>query len=370
MMLGCVRSATTMVAVAIAGALMGGCQSSKAPAEAPAKAVGADVWATVDGREIHRDEVEKAYRSTVDPSASPAPSADEVLTVKLNVLDELITQDVLVARAKAAGLEASDADVDKALADRKGSGTDEAFQLQLAQRGFTLDDFKRGIKRELTTQKILERDVTSKINVSDKDVEGFFNENRAQFNLKETQYRLAQIVVAAGRDPQVRNRLNDDASTPEEVTRKANMLLERLKGGTDFGQLAMDFSEDPQSVTQGGDLGFVPASALARVAPALRDAVLKMQPGNISSVPIGPNITILALVSKEPAGQRQLSDPAVKANIKDALTNRKQELLRSAYLASARADAKVVNYLARQVVDAQGSVPPSLAPTAPGAAKP
>ena len=84
------------------------------------------------------------------------------------------------------------------------------------------------------------------------------------------------------------------------------------------------------------------------LAPQLREAVLKMQPGSVSTVTVGSNYTILALIAKEPAGQRDLNTPTVKDGIRDLLQTRKQELLRTAYVAAARADAKITNYLARQ----------------------
>ena len=110
----------------------------------------------------------------------------------------------------------------------------------------------------------------------------------------------------------------------------------------------------------------MPASALNRAAPQLRDAVMKMNPGSISTVTVGPNVSIVLLVAKEPAGQRDLTTPGVKDGITDLLKGRKQELLRTAYIAAARSDAKVTNYLARQVVDAQSKAPVTLTPTAPG----
>ncbi|MEO8482377.1 MAG: SurA N-terminal domain-containing protein [Acidobacteriota bacterium] len=341
------------------------CSKPAPVAEAP-KTAAPDVWAVVDGHEIHRDLVEKAYRSTVDPTANPAPSQDQVVTMKINLLDELITQEIMMARAKALGAEATDAEVETAFNERKTGVTDQAFQDQLKQRGFTTDDLKAGVRRELTAQKVIEKDVNAKVSISDQDIADFYAKNRAQFNLAEPQYRLAQIVVTPAKDPQLRNRMNDDAGTAAEANAKVAMLVERLKAGGDFGDLAMDFSEDPQSGPQGGDLGFVPASALARVAPALRDAVLKMQPGSINTVNLGSNYTILALVSKEPAGQRDLNTPTVKDGIRDLLQTRKQELLRTAYIAAARSDAKVTNYLARQVVDAQAKVPASLSLGSPG----
>jgi peptidyl-prolyl cis-trans isomerase SurA len=357
---------TVFLAGAVALCVSAACsRPASGPAANAPKTAAPDVWAVVDGREIHRDLVEKAYRSTVDPAATPAPSSDQIVTMKINVLDELITQEILMARAKGLGVEPTDADVDAAYNERKTGLTDAAFQDQLKARGFTADDVKAGVRRELTAQKVLEKEVNARISVSDEEIADFYAKNRAQFNLAETQYRLAQIVVTPTKDPQFRNRMNDDAATPAEATRKVAMLVERLKGGADFGDLAMDFSEDPQSSPQGGDLGFVPASALDRVAAPLRKAVLEMQPGSINTINVGPNYTILALVAKEPAGQRDLNTPTVKDGIRDLIQTRRQELLRTAYIAAARAEAKITNYLSRQVIDAQARLPASLALTGP-----
>jgi peptidyl-prolyl cis-trans isomerase SurA len=342
------RPISALAAIA-ALSLTTACQKPSAPAAAP-KTVAPDVWAVVDGHDIHQDLVENAYRSAVDPSATPAPSPEQVLTMKVNVIDELITQEILLARAHARGLDATDADVDAAFNERKSGVTDDVFNAQLKERGFTADAFKNGIRRELSVQKVLDADVNDKVTITDQQVADFYNQNRAQFNLKEPQYRLAQIVVTATKDPQTRNRMNDDAGTLDEATRKVAMIVEKLKAGGDFGTLAMDYSEDPQSAAQGGDLGFVPASALSRVAPPLRDAVLKMEPGHVSTVTIGQAYTILALVAREPAGQRSLDTPTVHDSIRDLLKSRQQELMRTAYVAAARADAKVTNYLAQRIL--------------------
>jgi len=356
----------TSIAGALAAlSLISGCRAAAPGAEAP-KAVAADVWAVVDGREIRRDFVEKVYRSSVDPNATPAPTPEQVLTVKINVLDELITQELLMGRAKALAVEPTDAEVETAFTERKGGAADEVFQAQLKLRGLTADDLRAAVRRELAAQKVIDKEVNAKVVPTDQDIADFYVQNRAQFNLKEPQYRIAQIVVTAGKDPQVRNRMNDDAGTPAEASTKGSMLMDRLKAGANFGDVAMDYSEDPQSAPQGGDLGFMPASALAQLSPQVREAVLKMQPGNVSAVSAGGNVAILALIAKEPAGQRDLTTPTVKDGIRDLLQSRKAELLRTAYLASVRGDAKVTNYLARQIVDAHGIVPPSLVPSGPG----
>ena len=119
----------------------------------------------------------------------------------------------------------------------------------------------------------MNREVVAKISITDQDVSDFYNQNRAQFNVAETQYRIAQIVVTPHKDPQVRNRKNDDATTDVEARRKAAALLQQLANGADFAQLAMDYSEDPATASSGGDLGFVPESSLNQSDPALKKAV-------------------------------------------------------------------------------------------------
>lgn len=68
---------------------------------------------------------------------------------------------------------------------------------------------------------------------------------------------------------------------------------------------------------------------------------------------------ILKLIAKEPAGQRELSDPQVQTSIRDMLRNRKEQLLRSAYLIEARDESHVTNYLARQITESAGKLPAS-----------
>jgi peptidyl-prolyl cis-trans isomerase SurA len=325
---------------------------------------GPDVWAVVDGREIRKDDVERAYRR-IAPLA-PVPSADEALTAKLRILNDLIDQDILLGRAGALKVQPTDAEVEKAFGERKSNMPEEAFQRELAQRGLTADDMKRSLRRELTVQKLLEQEVGSKSVIDDEAIRQFYEQNRAQFNVTETRYRIAQIVVTVGRDRQIRNRANDDATTPEEAQRKVQMLMGRLKSGADFATLAREQSEDPQSAPQGGDLGFVPVSALSQVAPALRRAVLNARPGDVTLVSADDRgaYTLVLLVAREEAGQRDLSTPGVREGITNALRERKEQLLTTAYLAAARNDVRVVNYLARQVVDARGSQP-GLAPSPP-----
>jgi peptidyl-prolyl cis-trans isomerase SurA len=318
-----------------------------------------DAWAVVDGREILRGDVEKAYRAAVQRTEKP-PSDEERLVAQLSVLEELITQNILMARARSSAIEVTEEEVDKAFAERRGTMSDEAMNKQLADRNLNREDVRAVLRRELIVNKVLERDVVAKAAVTDPEIEAFFQANRAQFSIAEAQYRIAQIVVTPRLSPQTRNRTNSDAGSPQEALKKTEMIFEKLKAGADFQQLAADYSEDPQSAQNGGDLGFIPESSLRQAPPQLRDLVLKMTPGNVQTIAVNGAYTIVLLVAHEAPGQRDLSTPGVKDQIRDGLRERKDRLLRTAYLTQARSAATIDNRLARMIVESQGKPPAGL----------
>ncbi len=261
-----------------------------------------------------------------------------------------------MAKAGQLKIAVTDAELDAADNDARKSITPEAFQQELTRRNLTAADMREGLRRDLLTQKVIEREVQSKIVVTDQEATDFFNANRERFNFPEEAYHIAQIAISPVRDPQLANRSRDDATTAQAATAKTAMLLERLKAGASFSELAMDYSEDPQSAPRGGDLGFVTVSQLKQVSAPLRDAVLQTKPGTVKVVSQGGAHTIVLVVAHEQAGQRDLSMPAVRENIAATLRGRKEQLLRAAYLTAVRSDAQVVNYLARRLVEAQGKV--------------
>jgi len=342
--------------------LVAACRSTPGTPAPPA--VSPDTWAVVDGRTITRAEVEKAYRRAAD--ASQPLSEEEVLTAKLSLLNDLIVQDLLLAKARELKIEVPDSELDTAYAEARKNIPDPAFQEELTRRNVTAADMRDGLRRELLTQRVLEKEVRSKVAVTDQEVADFFNTNRAQFSLAEDSYHIAQIVVTPGRDAQLSNRSGDDAATPQAAAAKIRMLMERLKAGVSFRDLAMDFSEDPESAPRGGDLGFVPISSLKQAPPPLRDAVLKAAPGMVNVVTVGGTHTIVLVVAQQAAGQRDLSMPAVRESITERLRARREQLLRAAYLTALRSDTEVTNYLARRLVEAQGKMP-ALGPAAPTA---
>ena len=362
------KSSTLLfAAVLTASSVAAACRSgSQAPATSQ---VSADTWAVVNGHQITRQDVEKAYQRT--GNAGQTVSEEESLAAKLSLLDDLILQDILIDKARALKVEVTDAELDKAFADAKKNIPDETFQQELTKRGVTAADMREGLRRELLAQKVIDHEVGAKATVTSQEVSDFFLANRSQFNVAEDGYRLAQIVVTPVPDPQIANRTGDDAATPQAAAEKVKMLMERLKAGASFGDLAIGYSEDPESAPRGGDLGLVPMSRLNQAPPQLRNAVLKKAPGTVSVASMGGAHTLVLVVSEEKAGQRDLSTPGVSDRITEALKGRKEQLLRAAFLTAARTDADVVNYLARKIVETQGKIGAAPAPqAAPPPAKP
>lgn len=352
----CRAAALLPVAAALLSGLAGCSQNER---HAP------DVWAVVNGTEIRRDDVEKYYRSQVNPEAQK-PTQEDSLSLKLNVVEQLINNEILLERAKKLNLQASDGEVEDKFTEVKSPFTEEEFQRQLKARGMTVDDLKRDLRRQRSIEKLLNREVASKITITDQDVTDFYNANLNQFNVAEPQYRISQIVVTPRKDPQIRNRKNDDATNEAEAQRKTKMIMDKLNSGADFAQLAMDYSEDPNTTPNGGDLGYIPESSLNQADPLLKKLVMSLKPGQVSQpIVLKDSIRILKLVAREAAGQRGINDPQVQQTIRDTLRDRKEQLLRAAYLAVARDEAKVTNYLAEQVVETAGKLPDAAKSTLP-----
>jgi len=256
----------------------------------------------------------------------------------------------MLQRAEKAGLVATDADVEARLNELKTPYTKEEFDKQLQQWGLTLAELKARIRKDESVKKLFNKDITSKINISDADVAAFYNANRGSFNVPEPQVHMAQIVVTPHADPNVRNLKNDKAKTEEEAARKIKAIEARVRQGEDFAMLAQNYSEDPQTTPNGGDLGFMPESNLDKTSPELRKLVLSLAPGQLSPIIHTPEgYRLLKMISKEPAGQRDLSDPRAQQSIRETLLERKDQLLKTAYYEIARNEAKVVDAMARNV---------------------
>ena len=248
------------------------------------KQVGDDVAASVDGRKIYRSDVEKYYQNQTAGTQQQQPVGEQATSLRLSILRELIDNEILMRRAEKLGLLATDDEVERKLNEIKSPYTKEEFDARLTEKKITVDDFKRDLRRSLTVDKVLNKEVTSKINISDQDVTSYYNAHKAEFNLIEPQYHLAHIFVTTAPNPQVHNLKNDKAQNEADARKKIQMILNRLDSGDDFATLAMNLSEDPETSGNGGDLGFAPESSLKNTDPVTRDTVMKLKPGQYSPV--------------------------------------------------------------------------------------
>jgi peptidyl-prolyl cis-trans isomerase SurA len=313
-----------------------------------------NVAATVNNRPITYEQVDRIYQAQFSSSTERA-SDDLMVMQKLEVLRTLIENEIMLQRAEKLGLMATDSEVDAKFNELKAPYTQEEFQKQLEARKMTAADIKSQLRRDLSVQKLINREITSKINITDKDIADFFNANKASFNRAEPTIHLAQILVTSAPDGNTRNLKNDKAQNDDQAKTKIQMIEARLRQGEDFSMLAENYSEDPDTTPNGGDLGFLPMSAFEKSSPQVRQLIGSMQPGQISPVIPSPGAyRILKVFSKEPAGQRDLNDPRVQQTIREGLLGRKDQLLRNAYYEVARDEAKIVNYFAATIVEKKG----------------
>ena len=317
-----------------------------------------DVMATVNGKEITRAELDKYYKSTVG-DAPTEPSSEQADIVRLNILRQLIDDEIVQQRAAKLNLAASDEDVNAKLTEWKAPYTQEEFDKQLKQRNLTLDDLKRDIRRSLTRTKLLNKEIESKINITDAEISNYYNSNKSEFNLIEPRYRLAQIVVTGTPPVQGASAPTRRAPNEAEARKEIQTIHNRLDSGDDFGALASQFSENPNSAPNGGDMGFWTETQLHSDAEVY-NAVTRLRPGQVTDIlPMydnpGPTHKIIAyaiykLISREASGQRELNDPRVQQQIRQDLRERKAQLLQNAYFEMLHNQAAVRNYFAEQIL--------------------
>ena len=312
-----------------------------------AKAPSAAVAARVNGKDIARADVEKYLRvRAFDMPQKPTGDAEK--TLRLEVLRELITQEIMAQKAGQLKLQPSAAEVETEVRNLKSKASSEAeFKMSLDQRGLTETDFRRDITRNLSVQKLVENQVGSKVQVTAADTQRFYEDNKNNFLIPEPQYRVGVIVVAENANPGAVNPASGNVRGAEKI----RLAASRLQAGDEFGQVARQYSDDPQTVQTGGDLGYQPAAALDRLGPSAKEALLKMKAGEASPVlQIPGGFLIVKLLGKREAGQLTLENAEVKQAVQEELQNRRQELLRSAFTEQLHNEARVENFLAQEIL--------------------
>lgn len=313
-----------------------------------------EVWAEVNGRPIYRDQVEREYKRRF-PSGQNSVSSEQIVNLKLNLLNDLIEDQLLTDRAVQERITVTEAEVDRQVATLSSPYSTEQFHKKLAEEGLTPATLRDQLRHTLLIDKLMAHDVSGKIKITPAEVDAYYHEHQARFNVPETRYHLAQILVTVGRDPAAHNLKHSDAVGRRAALRKVLAIERDLKSGQDFGKLAEEYSEDPATASGGGDMGYVSASSIAS-DPPLRLAVNAMRVGQVSGAVRDQkgDFHILKLLEREKAGQKPISDPDVRKTILEALTSEREQVLRAAYLEDLRNHARIKDNLAGSIVKAGG----------------
>jgi peptidyl-prolyl cis-trans isomerase SurA len=312
---------------------------------------GQDVLAKVNSYKIRRPEVDKLYNSQLAGSPQKPTQAEEE-ALRLNILLQIIDLQLHLQQAEKLGVVATDDEVESKLSQVKGPYTKEEFEKRLKTQGLTEADYRQDLRRKITIDKLLNKEIASKVSISDADIQTYYDQHKADFNLIEPRYYVAHIQVAQGPE-----------QTIDQAHKKIQMIYNRLESGEDFAALAGQYSEDPNTARNGGELGAMPESQLKNTDAATREAIQKLKPQQFS-VPItlaNPDThqpaayRIVKLIGKEAAGQRDLSDPAVQQWIRNQLKTQREQVLRAAYDEVLRDKSEIQNYYAEQILKASGA---------------
>jgi len=320
-----------------------------------------EVMAKVNGYKVLRAEVDKTYNTQIAGSPQkPTPTEEEAL--RLNVLGQIIYGQLQLQKAEKLGIIATDDEVESKFNQAKAPYSQEQFQKLLKDRGFSEEDYKLEIRRNLTVDKLLNKEIASKVTISDADILAYYNQNKAEFNLIEPRYSLATILVS--------NQPSSDSVSPAEraqidaqAKKKIQIIYNRLESGEDFTELAQKYSEDPDTARSGGVIGPIPESQIKNLDPVTRDAVQKLKAGQWSQVipaidgrsHMQTGYQIVRLNARENAGQRDFNDPQVQQFIRTKLRNQREQILKAAYDEVLRDTAEIHNYYAEQILKESGT---------------
>jgi peptidyl-prolyl cis-trans isomerase SurA len=244
------------------------------PTNAPSPVVTVDrVIAIVNDEAVTQYELDDARRVVQQQlkQQKVQPPAADVLDKQ--VLERLITQRALLQQAKEDGVKIDDSQVERAIqriaTENKLSAED--FRKLLAQESIPYAKYRDDIRNEMVVQRLREREVDSKVQVSDAEVDQYLATLKAQ-NAGETEYRLAHILVMVPEQA--------SADQIENRRRRAEEALRSIRSGADFAQVAAAFS-DATDALQGGNLGW---RSGARLPTVFADTVREQKVGTVSGV--------------------------------------------------------------------------------------
>lgn len=310
-----------------------------------------EIVARVNGDIVTRSEFQRSRQQLVNEAKDKyGPQADQMVASKeKDVLRDLIDQALLVQKGKDLGI-TGDTELIKRLDEMRkqmgldsieDNGTGTSLQKAAEEQGVSWEDFKQNTKNQIVTQQVIGREVGSRLQITEADIKKFYTDHQKEFDEPE-QVRLSEILVSPtpvmrGEDPSDPKKKQDLPATPEQLAaaeQKASDLLNQIKGGSKFEDVAKKSSDGP-TAAQGGDLGYFKRGTLAG---ELETKTFAMKPGEMTDViRTKQGFIILKVTEYHAAGLVPLKD--AEPQIQEALyVERIQPALR-AYLTKLREEA-------------------------------
>lgn len=304
------------------------------------KTKSADVVATVNGKEITRERLDKDlahYKQAYKQQGADLSSKENESMLKYlesQVLDGLIEEELIYQQAEKEKLVPSDKDVEAEIKSYKSKfGSKEEFDKTLKNFNWTEEFFKEKVKFTKTNEKLRSK-VTKDIKVTDEDVRKFYESNKALYKEPE-QVRARHILT---KFDTATTKAEDKVNRTEAEAKKiAEGILKQLKGGADFAKLAAEKSEDPGSKSNGGEYTF----KRGQMVKEFEDAAFALKPGEMTKdlVKTEYGFHIIKLEEIIPAKDMKYED--IKDKLEESLLKSRQDAAFNEYIAKISKSAKI-----------------------------
>jgi len=235
------------------------------------------IIAVVDEDVILTSELDRAVRSVFAQfeqrgQASSLPPRD---VIERQMLERLILMRAQVSRAEGTGIRVTDIEIDEAIGRLAAQNNISVPQLRqsIERDGASFDEFRKGLRDEMLVQRLRQRFVQSRVQVSDTEVDILLASNQ----LRTGEVRVSHILIGI---PE-----NSNASTVKASAEKAAKVIEELNGGLDFASAAIKYS-DGQQALEGGDLGW---RRMEQIPSAFAEIVSRLTKGEVSEPIRGPS---------------------------------------------------------------------------------
>jgi len=260
-------------------------------------------------------------------------NADKIVAERdKDVLRDLIDQQLLLQKGKDLGITADTELIKKLDQMRKDMNLDSMEELEKAAQaqGVSFEDFKQNMRNQIITQQVIGKEVGSRLVIGKDDEQKFYDEHKSELDRPE-EVRLSEILISTDKKP---HDTRDDAQIVQAAQEKANSLLEEIKKGAKFEDVAKKNSDGP-SAAQGGDLGYFKRGVMAK---EIEDKTFAMKPGDVSDViRTKQGFIILEATDHTEAGIPPLNK--IEPRIQDAVYMQKLQPALREYLTKLREDA-------------------------------